>query len=188
MGKNRWKIRWREDVRNEEGTLKRIYRRETLREVSKAQACEVLASHLCEVKKGQHLPGINMPLSRFVATEWRPNAMLRLRKSSMRIYNFNLEKHILPALGDVAIRDISRAQIEACLSGLQRKGYAVSTLRSVRATFATVLEAAISHRCIEENPAHRIRLREADTNASRGTTVPRRFAGYFKALRSRAVR
>ena len=58
VGKNCWKIRWREDVRNEEGTLKRIYRRETLREVSKAQACEVLASHLCEVKKRQHLPGI----------------------------------------------------------------------------------------------------------------------------------
>jgi integrase len=46
---------------------------------------------------------------------------------------------------------------------LQRKGYAVATLRSVRATFSTVLEAAISHRYIEENPAHRIRLREADS-------------------------
>jgi integrase len=98
-----------------------------------------------------------------VEVEWKPNTMLRLRKSSMRIYGFNLEKHILPALGEVPIRDISRAQIEGCLSGLQRKGHAVSTLRSVRATSATVLEAAISHRYIEENPVHRIRLREADS-------------------------
>jgi integrase len=163
VGKNCWKIRWREDVRNEDGKIRRIYRRETLRQVSKAQACEVLEAHLCEVKNRQHLPGINMLLSRFVAVEWKPNAMLRLRKSSMRIYGFNLDQHILPALGEVPIRDISRVQIEGCLSGLQRKGYAVATLRSVRATFSTVLEAAISHRYIEENPAHRIRLREADS-------------------------
>jgi hypothetical protein len=38
-------------VRNEDGTIQRIYRRETLRQVSKAQACEVLEAHLCEVKK-----------------------------------------------------------------------------------------------------------------------------------------
>lgn len=163
IGKNRWQIRWREDVLNEDGTLERIYRAETLRQVSKAQACEVLEAHICEAKKQQHLPGINMPLSKFVAVEWKPNAMLRLRRSSMRIYSFNLDQHILPALGEVPIRDINRAQIEPCLSRLQRKGYAVSTLRSVRATFSTVLEAAISHRYIEENPAHRIRLREADS-------------------------
>jgi integrase len=36
-------------------------------------------------------------------------------------------------------------------------------LRSVRATFSTVLEAAVSRRFIPENPAHRIRIREADS-------------------------
>ena len=123
-----------------------------------------------------------MPLQRFVEVEWKPNAMLRLRKSSMRIYGFNLDQHILPALGEVPIRDISRAQIEGCLSGLQRKGYAVATLRSVRATFSTVLGAAIAHRYIEE----RTRLIESAfakriRDASRGTTVPRRFVSCFNS-------
>jgi integrase len=36
-------------------------------------------------------------------------------------------------------------------------------LRSVRATFSTVLEAAAGRRFISENPAHRIRIREADS-------------------------
>ena len=162
IGKNCWKIRWREDVRRENRTVRRIYHRETLRQVSKAKAREILDTHLCAVKQ-QHQPRLDIPLERFVENEWKPNAMLRLRKSSMRIYGFNLDQHILPSLGDVSIRDISRAQIEGCLSGLQRKGYAVSTLRSVRATFSTVLEAAVAHRYMEENPAHRIRLREADS-------------------------
>jgi integrase len=163
VGKNCWKIRWREDIRNEDGTLQRIYRAETLRQVSKAQACEVLEAHLCEVKNKRHLPEANMPLARFVAMEWRPNAMLRLRKSSMRIYGYNLEQHILPGYGELPIRELSRAHIEGCLSRLQQKGYAFSTLRSVRATFSTVLEAAVGHRHITENPAHRIRLCEADS-------------------------
>ena len=106
---------------------------------------------------------VSMPFSKFVATEWKTNATLRLRKSSMGIYSFNLDNHILPAFGEIPIRDLSRAHIESCLSGLQRKGYAVSTLRSVRATFSTVLEAAVGPRYISDNPAHRIRIREADS-------------------------
>jgi integrase len=178
VGKNRWKIRWREDVRNKDGHVQRVYRAETLRQVSKAQACEVLEAHLCEVKNRQHLPGIDMPLTRFVEVEWRPNAMLRLRKSSMRIYGYNLDEHILPAYGELPIRGLSRAQIEGCLSKLQQKGYAVSTLRSVRATFSTVLEAAVAHRYLTENPAHRIRLREADS---------RREPRYYRAPETRRL-
>jgi integrase len=53
--------------------------------------------------------------------------------------------------------------VETCLSRLQQKGYAVSTLRSVRATISTVLEAAVWRRYITNNPAHGIRIREADS-------------------------
>jgi integrase len=122
------------------------------------------ATKLAQVSRSR--PGMTMPFSKFVTTEWKTNATLRLRKSSMGIYSFNLENHILPAFGEIPIRDLSRAHIELCLSGLQRKGYAVSTLRSVRATFSTVLEAAVGRRFISDNPAHRIRIREA--NSKRG--------------------
>jgi len=146
-----------------DGVVRRIYHKQTLRQMTKAQALEILDAHLSAVKTQQRQPGTTMPFSKFVEAEWRPNATLRLRKSSMRIYSYNLEQHIVPAVGEVLIRDLSRAHIETCLSGLQRKGYAVSVLRSVRATFSTVLEAAVSRRFISENPAHRIRIREADS-------------------------
>ena len=61
----------------------------------------------------------------------------------MRIYSYQLEKHILPAFGELPVRDIGVAHIEACLSKLTQKGHATSTLRSVRATFATVLRSAV---------------------------------------------
>ena len=163
VGKNCWEIRWREDVVSADGSVRRIRHKETLSQKTKAEALEALDAHLSAVRSQQRQPSVTMPFSKFVETEWKPNAGLRLRKSSMRIYQFNLDQHILPTFGVTPLRDLSRAHIESCLSGLQRKGYAVSTLRSVRATFSTVLEAAVGRRFISDNPAHRIRIREADT-------------------------
>jgi hypothetical protein len=42
-----------------------------------------------------------MTLSELVNAEWKPNAALNLKKSSMRHYSFNLGKHILPAFGEL---------------------------------------------------------------------------------------
>ena len=167
IGKTCWKIRWREDVRSEGGTLQRIYRAQTLRRVNKAQAREVLEAHLCNVQPRRHFPGINMPLARFVALEWRPNASLRLRKSTMRMYSFNLERHILPMFGQLPLREVNRSHIESCLSKLRQKGHAVSTLRNVRSAISGVLESAVDRQFIPYNPAHRIHLREADSKTER---------------------
>lgn len=163
IGEKCWRIRWREDVVKQDGTLRRVYHAQTLRKMKKSDAQEILDAHLNAVKKQQRQPQVALPFSEFVRMAWKPNAALRLRKSSMRIYSFNLDNHILPALGEFPLRDIRRSDIESCLSGLQQKGYAVSTLRSVRATISTVMEAAVSDRYIADNPAHGIRIREADS-------------------------
>ena len=162
IGEKCWKIRWREDV-VKDGTLRRVYHSETLRKTSKSDAQALLDAHLDAAKQQQRQPQAAMPFSAFVETKWKPNATLRLRKSSMRIYSFNLDNHILPTLGEFPLRDIRRSDIESCLSGLQQTGYAVSTLRSVRATISTVLESAVSDKYIADNPAHGIRIREVDS-------------------------
>ncbi len=162
-GEKCWKIRWREDVPNPDGTVRRIYHAQTLQKTTKSEAQDILEAHLNEAKKQRNQPQIAMPFLDFVNTVWRPSAKLHLRKSSMRIYTFNLDNHILDAIGQVPLRDVSRSHIESCLSRLQQKSYAVATLRSVRATISTVLEAAVGHRYIGNNPAHGIRIREADS-------------------------
>jgi integrase len=108
----------------------------------------------------------------FVRTEWRPNAELALKRSSVRYYNYELEKRIFPALGSVPLCNLSRGQIEECLSNLRQKGFAVSTLRGVRATFSTVLQAAVERGYLEKNPAHGIRIREAVTKPARRFYAP----------------
>jgi len=165
IGRDSWRIRWRAYTVNRDRTVSCIRHAETLRQMTKSEALEILQARLNAVKEQQLQPQVSLPFSEFVRVAWKPNAALRLRKSSMRIYSFNLDKHILPTLGEFPLRDIRRSDIESCLSRLQQKGYAVSMLRSVRATISTVLEAAVSDRYIAHNPAHGIRIREADSKS-----------------------
>lgn len=85
--------------------------------------------------------------------------MLAVKKSTMKFYNFQLEKHILPVFGSCSLREVNRAQIESLLSKLRQKGHASGTLRGVRTTFSTVLQSAVDRGCLDGNAAHGIRIR-----------------------------
>ena len=168
--RKRYVIRWREDVAQPDGSICRIRRAETIGFVStmkRQEALEILQTRVSAVSQQQRRPQVSMTLSEFVRAEWKPNAALALKKSSMRIYSYQLEKHILPTLGGLPVRNIGVAQIEACLSRLKQKGHATSTLRSVRATFATVLRSAVKRGHLEKNPAHGIVIREGDSKKER---------------------
>ena len=149
-----------------DGTIERIQHAETIgfvTQIKRQQALEILQARVSAVSQQQHRSKVTVTLSEFVRAEWKPNAALALKKSSMRIYSYQLEKHILPTLGGLPLRDLGIAQIEACLSNLKQKGHATSTLRSVRATFATVLRSAVKRGYLEKNPAHGVVIREGDS-------------------------
>jgi len=166
----RYVLRWREDVANPAGTIERIQHAETIgfvTQIKKQQALEILQARVSSVSQQQLRPQVAMTFFEFVRAEWKPNAALALKKSSMRIYSYQLEKYILPAVGEMPVRALGIAQIEACLSKLKQKGHATSTLRSVRATFATVLRSAVKRGYLDRNPAHGIVLREGDLKKQR---------------------
>jgi integrase len=108
-----------------------------------------------------------MTLEEFVRAEWRPNAALALKKSTVKYYGFQLDRHIIPAFGTCSLCAISRVQIEALLSNLRQKGHASGTLRGVRATVSTVLQAAVDRGYLDRNPAHGIRIRTSGSRAER---------------------
>ena len=162
----RYVLRWREDIIKLDGTIDRIQHAETIglvAQIKRQQALEILQARVSAVSQEQHRPKVTVTLAGFVRAEWKPNAGLALRKSSMRIYSYQLERHILPAFGELSVCDIGVAHIEACLSRLKQKGHATSTLRSVRATFATVLRSAVQRGYLEKNPAHGVVIREGDS-------------------------
>jgi integrase len=164
--RKRYVLRWREDVVKPDGTIVRIQHAETIgfvTQIDKEEALETLRARVSEASQQRRRPKVTMTLSEFVRAEWGPNAMLGLKKSSMRHYSFNLDNHILPTCGETPLRDVGVAQIEACLSKLKLRGHATSTLRSVRATFSSVLRSAVGRGYVEKNFAHGVRIRETDS-------------------------
>jgi integrase len=163
-GKRRkmWVVRWRENVLQPDGSVRRIQRAETLGPVSKItrrQAQAFLQNKAATINLCQRRPQAFISLEEFVRVEWRPNAPLALKKSTVKYYGFQLDRHILPALGNCSLYDISRSQIESVLSDLRRKGHSSGTIRGVRATFSTVLQSAMERGYLDKNPAHGIRIR-----------------------------
>ncbi len=162
-----WVLRWRESVPHPDGSVRRVQRAETLGPVSKItrqEARAFLQDRLATLNLSQRRPHATKPLEEFVRVEWRPNAVLALKKSTVKYYGFQLDRHIIPAVGSCSLCEINRAQIEEVLSDLRQRGHASGTLRGVRATFSTVLQAAVARGYLDKNPAHGIRIR---------TTAPR---------------
>jgi len=157
-----WVLRWREDVLQPDGSVKRIQRAESLgptSRITRQQARAILQDRVGTQNLSQRRPQAIMPFEEFVRMDWRPIAALALKKSAVKYYGFQLERHIIPALGSCSLCEISRARIEALLSNLRQKGHASGTLRGVRATFSTVLQAAVERGYLDKNPAHGIRIR-----------------------------
>lgn len=155
-----------------DGSVKRVLRAETVGPVgvvTRQQARSILQQRLRRATEGQYRPRGLMTVSDFVRLEWRPNAALALKKSTVRYYDHQLERHILPAFGSSPVSELNRTGIETVLSALRQKGHASGTLRGVRATFSTVLQTAVERGYVERNVAHGIRIR------STGVKLERRF-------------
>jgi len=156
-------LRWREDIPQPDGSVKRVQRAETVRDAgSKQKARKILQARVSAAGQSQRRPQASMKLSDFVSAEWTPNAELALKKSTVRYYSFQLDRFVLPTLGPTQLWDLNRVRIEAFLSDLRRKGHASATIRGVRTTLSAVLQAAVERQYLEKNPVHGIRLRETE--------------------------
>lgn len=167
-----WFVRWREDRLAPDGSVRRVHRCETLRNVTMNQARKILQLRVAIANQGGKRPQLTTKLSDFVAVEWLPNAELTLKRSSIRYYTIQLDRHILPALGPTPLCDLSRARIESLLAQVKRRGHASATVRGVRATLSTVLQAAVDREYLERNPAHGIRVREMEVKKDRRFYLP----------------
>jgi len=159
--KKLWVARWREDVIRDDGTMARTHRRVVLgavNEISRREAMAILQARVSEVNQGRHSAQVTITLDKFVSEYWKSGALLALKPGSIRYYQFQLNKHILPALGSCRLCDVNRSQIQSFLLNRKRAGYSCSTLHGIRTTLAKVLGVAVELGYFDRNPAHNIRI------------------------------
>ena len=128
-----WVARWREDVIRQDGTLSRTQRTVvlgSLSELSRREARSLLQKRVSEINQGRHRVRPIMTLEKFAREHWQAGALLALKPSSANYYNFQLERHGLPALGAFRLCDVTRDVIQQFLLERKFKGYSISTVHA----------------------------------------------------------
>ena len=101
--------------------------------------------------------GGSQRLSDFVVEWWQAYAAPQLAPRTQQLYAGILDKHVLPRLGDVRLRDLRPALIDAFAVELRSSGVGEETIRKSLAILQTCLQRAVLHDRIASNPVAAVR-------------------------------
>lgn len=135
----------------------------TRRQLSGSAATEREAVRLERQLRLQAQGGVvgNITLARLVREWWASKP--RLAPTTQANYRDNLDKHILPALGEKRVSDIRPRLVAAFLQHLQDEcGLSPATARKVRTVLSAVLSYAMAMEYVDSNAAMKVAPPEVD--------------------------
>ncbi|HIE65203.1 MAG: site-specific integrase [Nitrospira sp.] len=90
------------------------------------------------------------------ASEWIDGCETRgLKHTTCRSYKGLLDKHLLPALGDMALSEINRKMVKELAIEKRKAGSSPSTVRLILGTLSVIFTSAIDDDIVAHNPALR---------------------------------
>ena len=101
------------------------------------------------------------PLFSETVKRWREHKAATLRESTMTAYDYNINKHILPRLGNLRTREITMYHIRKFYDDLL-KTHKVKTVRKIHLIVSGAMEDAVVNRIRSDNPASHIKLPKAE--------------------------
>jgi integrase len=81
----------------------------------------------------------------------------RVRPNTLAAYTFNVERYLVPGLGDRKLGRLTAREVRLFLDSLERSGHGARTIRYVHATLRAALEEATREELIEKNVAKLVR-------------------------------
>ena len=134
--------------------------------VDRAEA-ERLARRLAAEVNGRNDEGRSLSFGAYLTTRWLPGKRLTLRDTTWDSYRRKIERHILPALGQVPIRRLSPARLETLYESKLHptnghRALAPKTVLEVHLIIRGALADAVRHGLLTRNVAlvaHAPRLR-----------------------------
>ena len=142
---------------------KRRQKRETCRHddgtpMTRREADEKLQRILAEISVGvRKAPTQNTTVeSHFVS--WLDRQRKRLSPATIDVYEIDLRRHILPALGEYEIGKLKPMAIQCLYDDMEDDGYAPKTIRNIHGIVHTALDRAMRLDLIPSNPADRVEV------------------------------
>ena len=84
--------------------------------------------------------------------DWLKSRM-KLKPKTLQGYGINIEKHIIPHLGGLRVRELSPVQVQQCYAELLASGLSTSTVNRIHVTLHSALDQAVKWGIVKINPA-----------------------------------
>lgn len=128
---------------------------------TKEEAQDRLDEALGAIRANRYLERTQKLFHEFV-DDWMQSAKIFLKPRTWITYRSALKNWITPALGDIPLSEIRKADIVSFLYGLLRnKELSRKFVKNLHILIHRLFEAAIERELVAANPAHKIRLPEA---------------------------
>lgn len=155
-------LRYYEPVLLSEGKVGNSRRSVVLGPVSeigtKKQARIVADAILRRLNLGHHRPQSVRTLAEFSKNDWAPTVLPTLRYSTQRYYGYVLDGHILPAIGERRLCDLTREEVQSFLTAKLKAGLAWETVAHMKHALSKMLRAAMEWGYTTENIAAMAKL------------------------------
>ena len=143
---DRWRVRWREGGRRRSRTFDR-----------KSDAKDYLAWLRRRQQLGQAAVPDDVKLAEFVETYWRLHAVPNLSQSTRDLYGGVWERHILPALGEYGVRELTPKRLTRFRAELEHAGVGAATVVKALTIVQSILRFAVNEELVEYNAAAAVR-------------------------------
>ncbi len=178
-------LRYREDVLGPDGAFQRRHRAVILgraSELSMREARRLAEQILRPINSGYYRPQSLMTLRQFYSEQYEPDVLPNLKRSTQSSYRTNMKEHVLPALGDVRLLELSRADVQRFVTALAGKGLQRQSVKNVWTVLSGVLKAAVEYGYLDRNPARGIRLPSRGPSKIRFVPSPSQFQNLVARL------
>lgn len=166
-----WCLSFREDALDGDGQLVRV--RKTVRiastmEVTKREARRLANEILDQVDEAALLPSSLITLGDFVARRFEPDVVWSLKPAGKKHYHYILGEHVVPALGELRLRDVNSDHVQALVKAKIEGGYSVQTAVHMRNAVSAVFNHAKAKKAYSgDNPTIGVRLPEMQRKETR---------------------
>lgn len=161
---NAWYVAYREDAVDAEGKIVRVRRNLRVadaKEVSKREAQRIAREILNRVDQQAQRPLSLVTVADFIGGRFKPDVVWALKHAGQKHYDYILSKHVIPALGDLRLRDVTSDEVQALAKMKIEAGYSVQTAVHIRNAISAVFNhAKLKRAYFGDNPAKGIRMPE----------------------------
>ena len=188
-GKSRpvWVGRWWEDMMAADGTLTRVRRSEILglvRDFPRNRDAErLLSERLRRVNSNNYSVHTAKKFADFVRQDWQDVVLPTMKYASQKFYRSILHVHLLPAFGQLPLREISREKIQSFLNAKLAAGLAWETVHHLQSALSRVLNSALEWGYVEQNPVRLTKLPRRQRKTPKTVLTPKQLCALLAVLR-----